>query len=128
MIQDYRLVKAQSSQAPNGQIIQVGERLYQVSEIQNTGISHPIYPSPIQPVSPWDNPKFVIGFAVAGIIGSGLVAVVLVRAFAPVPTASPSTVIVQPPQPERRPYSRRECRASGLFGWGSDCQEERGYE
>lgn len=47
---------------------------------------------------------------------------------APTPAPPPQTVIVQPAQPERRPYRRRDCRAAGLFGWGSDCREEQGYE
>lgn len=118
------------------QVIQVGDRLYQVNEI--TPLSQPqpqpIQPYPIQPSPvPQDTTKTLLLLGIVGGCGAGLVAVVMVRAFAPAPIpaaapAQPQTVIVQPPQPEKRPYSRRDCRADGMFGWNEVCTEERGYE
>lgn len=127
-------IPIQQPNPPAPRVIQVGDRLYQVSEITSQPQTQPIQPYPIQPQpAGGDITKNLLLLGIVGGCGAGLVAVILVRAFAPapIPTAAPAqpqTVIVQPPQPEKKPYSRRECRPAGMFGWGSDCFEERGYQ
>lgn len=118
---------------PEATLVQIGDRLYQITELRQQPQS--LSPQPIPSRSSlWDSPTALIGFGVAAVLLTGLVTAGLMKAFfvpATVPTvapAQPQTIIVQPPQPEKRPYTRRDCKPAGLFGWGSECVEERGYE
>ncbi len=128
---------------PGGHLVQVGDKTYYLTELQMTGASTLITPQPIErsphEVTPDDLFLFWVKLLAIGTLGlGGLLALLVCRDLffrpPPVPIAAPAaapqpqTVIVQPAPPERRPYLRRDCRATGLFGWGSECQEEQGYE
>lgn len=124
----------------DGHLVQVGDKTYYLTELQFTGASQLITPQPIEPPpTPITNDPYIFWVKLLAIatlgMGALLALLVLRDVFfppAPIPIAAPApppqTVIVQPPQPERRPYRRRDCRPAGLFGWGSNCQEEQGYE
>jgi len=121
------------------QRVEVDGRVYEIIQVQPQPIT-PQYQPPqnIQPYPPqrssvWDDQNTVIWAGLGLVVGTGCLTWLVVKAFAPIPTvaptsAQPQTVIVQPPAPQPQPYSRRECRASGMFGWGQDCYEERGYQ
>lgn len=126
--------------APLVQRVEVEGRVYEIVQVQPQAVTHqPAQPHYIQPrpmlrSSIWDDPNTVIIAGVALVVGTGCLTWLVMRAFAPAPVPvvapapQPQTVIVQPPQPQTKPYSRRECRPAGMFGWGSDCFEERGYQ
>lgn len=126
-----------------GHLVQVGDKTYYLTELQFTGASQLITPQPIEPppipTTPNDPYTFWVKLLAIATLGMGVLLALLVfrdlffrpppvPSVAPAPTPQPQTVIVQPAQPERRPYRRRNCRPAGLFGWGADCQEEQGYE
>lgn len=120
---------------PDVKLVQVGDRLYQITEVnQSPQPIAPQYvdPRPMRRSSLFDDQTTVILMGVGCVVLGGCIAWVIVKAFAaPVPATAPTqpqTVIVQPPVPEKRPYTREECRPAGLFGWGSDCYRERGYQ
>lgn len=126
-----------------GHLVQYGEKTYYLTELQFTGASQIVSPKPVElpPTLSTSEEQFtfwvkVLAIATLG-LGALLALLVLQDLFfppapismaTPAPQPQPQTVIVQPPQPERRPYRRRDCRPAGLFGWGSDCREEQGYE
>lgn len=124
----------------DGHLVQVGDKTYYLTELQFTGASQLVTPQPIKlPPTPVTNDPYIFWVKLLAIatLGMGvLLALLVLRDVffppAPIPIAAPApqpqTVIVQPPQPERKPYRRRDCRPAGLFGWGSDCMEEQGYE
>lgn len=113
-------------QRPQSNLIQIGDQVYQLTQIHPQAI-HP-QPLPVQASSWIDDPRNILIMAGGILVVTVFVGWVVGRAaLAPVP-AQPQTVVIQPPQPEKKPYRRRECRAAGLFGWGQDCVEERGYE
>jgi len=128
---------------PGGHLVQVGDKTYYLTELQMTGASTLITPQPVErsptPVNPNDPYVFWVKVMATATLGMGALLALLVfrdlffrpppiPVAAPAPAPQPQTVIVQPAQPERRPYRRRDCRPAGLFGWGSDCLEEQGYE
>lgn len=120
-------------QSQSAQLVQVGDRLYQISEVsqQPQPIQpYSIAPQPVHQRSFWDEPKNLLLVGCGVVAGTGILTALVMKAFAPMPTAStqPQTVIVQPPVPEKKPYTREECRPAGLFGWGQDCYRERGYQ
>ncbi len=115
-------------------LVEVDGKTYQIVQIDPRSQPIPIRPNPI-PSTVFDDPKTVIALGIGLIIVTGGLTWLVCKAFAPVPVVpaaptapAPSTVIVQPPAPEKHPYSRRECRATGLLGLGQDCIEERGYQ
>lgn len=117
---------------PLVQRVEVEGRVYEIVQVQPQAVTHQ-YPQsqPMPRSSLWDDPNTVIIAGVALVIGTGCLTWLLMRAFAPTPIPAvpqPQTVIVQPPQPEKKPFSRRECRAAGALGWGQDCFEERGWQ
>lgn len=130
------------TQVPNAspvQVVEVEGRTYQIVQVDPQAVAHHppqphyIQPQPIPRSSLWDDPRTVIFAGIGCVVLGGCIVWVVVKAFAPAPIpapapASPSTVIVQPPAPEKRPYSRRDCRPAGMFGWNEVCTEERGYE
>lgn len=120
---------------PEVKLVQVGDRLYRITELSQspqTITPEFVDPHSVKRSSLFDNPNTVILMGVGCVVLGGCIAWVIVKAFAPpVPTIAPTqpqTVIVQPPQPEKKPYTREECRPAGLFGWGQDCYRERGYQ
>lgn len=114
----------------SAQLMQVGDRLYQISEVPPQPLT--VQPQPIQKSSIWDDQNTVILAGLGLVVGTGCLTWLITKAFAPAPApapaAQPQTVIVQPPQPEKKPYSYRRCEPAGLFGWGQNCQEERGWQ
>ncbi len=127
------------------QLVEVEGKVYQITQVT----PHPMQPQPPQyiqahPVqqqvasqfplksSIWEDQTAVILMGISCIVLGGAIAWVITKVIVPpVPVAAPTqpqTVIVQPPQPEKKPYTREECRPAGLFGWGQDCYRERGYQ
>jgi hypothetical protein len=123
-------------QTGESRMVQVGDRVYSIVEIQPTAIQ-PTAPGTIP--TPYHNgfwdALLWLGVGSGFILLFGLSAYGLTRAFlvptpaTPVAAPTPQTIIIQPPpQVEKKPFARRECRADGLFGWGESCTEEKGYE
>ena len=123
---------AQLVQVGDTNYVQVNQRVYSITEIQPTAIqlNHPIsvtsYPNGF-----WDSFKWLV----MGLVGMGffaLFAYSIARMSSPTPAvtlipAPTPQIIIQPP-PEKKPFTRRDCRADCLFGWSQTCTEERGYE
>ena len=114
--------------------VQVNQRTFQITEVQPTALR----PNPSATPYPngfWDSFKW-LAVALVGMGFFALLSYSVARMFAPAPipvatpapAPSPQTIIIQQPLIEKKPFTRRDCRADGLFGWGESCTEERGYE
>lgn len=128
--QQHSIIPVVPTQPP--QLVQVEGRTYQITEVSQS--PYPIASQPIKTRSTaLDDPVTVIAIGLGCVFLGGAIAWLVVKAFAPAPlpvtpTAQPQTVIIQPPQPEKRPYTRRDCRPDGFMGLGQSCTEERGYQ
>lgn len=139
---DQNLQIAPYQQSTGSQLVQVGEtnyvqvnqRTFQITEVQPTALR----PNPSAAPYPngfWDSFKWLaVGLGGMGFFALLSYSVVRMFAPAPIPAAAlapappPQTIIIQPPPIEKKPFTRRDCRSDGLFGWGESCTEERGYE
>jgi len=111
-------------------LVQVNGKTYHIAEVSPQPIQpHPWSP-PSSPPSGWDDPRTIIFLGCGVVVGTGILTALVMKALMPVQIAPapPQTVIVQPAQPEKKPYSFRECTPGGLFGWGQNCREERGWQ
>lgn len=116
----------------DSQLVKVGDRVYSITEVQLTALQ----PRPVAPYPNgfWDAFKWLavglVGMGFFGFLAYSITSLFLPRSVpvaTPAPAPAPPIVIVQPPV-EKKPFSRRDCRADGAFGWGQSCIEERGYE
>lgn len=124
---------AQITAFNGGHVVQVEGKTFYLTELQHPSQLTQI--APPRPIDPTPEQRLIklLWLAVAGL--GGLLGLLMLKNlfFPPVPVAAPApaqpqTVIVQPPQPEKKPYHYRDCSPGGLFGWGQNCREERGWQ
>ncbi len=151
-LQKVELPPAQITPIEGGSLIQIGDKVYHLAELQATAIqphTTQLQPTAIanapkpNPPSTWkDDPV-----ALAMWIGGGVL-VLLAIAFladlfspktpvmpvAPAPTASPvapaqpQTIIVQPPPPaQTQPYTRETCKPAGFLWLSQECTKTEGF-
>ena len=149
-LQKVELPPAQITPIEGGSLIQIGDKVYHLAELQSNAIQPQpvtapttIQPHPIKTPSTWkDDPV-----ALAMWIGGGVL-VLLAIAFladlfspktpvmpvAPAPTASPvapaqpQTIIVQPPPPaQTQPYTRETCKPAGFLWLSQECTKTEGF-
>lgn len=109
----------------NGQpIVKVGERIC-IVKLEPMEAHQPVIYQPSQtPTTTYDR-GFLELLKMLGIfLAACLVGAVLIRALFP-PIAGNQPIVIQP---EKKPYYRKDCQPSGLFGWGQSCTEERGWQ
>lgn len=137
----------QQNQAP--QIIQVGDRLYQVSELPSQPVQNPPQPYVAQQPNPYATPinpqalapsytdwnwRFV-AFVGGCVFVAGVGTYAIVKAAIPPPVAAPAPaqpIIINqappaPPPPPPMPYREKYCEPGGFMGMGQVCTTRDGY-